>query len=41
MNLSGDPLISVGRDAALECYITKSQGYKVEKRKDDLQFENF
>ena len=22
--------ISVGRDAALECYITKSQGYKVE-----------
>ena len=31
MNLNGDPLISVGRDAALECYITKSQGYKVVK----------
>ena len=25
-------IVSVGRDAALECYITKSQGYKVEAK---------
>ena len=35
--------VPVGRDAALECYITRSQGYKVrgraiEEGKQDLEF---